>query len=168
MAPPPNCPGGKLMLCTTSMLMSMPCGLSSQLGEEICVAPASTPSSSGKPRSKLVDSQAIHPVAKCPESDTEQLRRGGAVEARLLERLEDGFLLNPVEVVRQGPLRVGQSRLAGQRDRRGQLQVLRSDLVVCGERDGPLQDVLQLPRVSRKIVSREGLFGDFGQAQRTS
>ena len=45
------------------------------------------------------NSQPLHAVAQRPESNSKELRRRGAVEASLLESLQDGRPLDAVQVV---------------------------------------------------------------------
>src|SRR2546428_10818852 len=86
MASPPYSPGGRLIECRTTRVISLPGGRSSWFGESTTL---------------IGDLQPLHPVAQLAEGDPEQLRGGGAVETGLAERLEDRLALQAVEVVRQ-------------------------------------------------------------------
>src|SRR6266508_1099726 len=93
MASPPYSPGGRLIECTTSSVISVPGGRSSWLGDAMTRAGVSV----------IFDAQALHAVAQLPEGDAEELGGGGAVEAGLAERLDDSLALDVVEVIRQRP-----------------------------------------------------------------
>src|SRR5438874_7533610 len=85
-ASPPYSPGGRLIECSTTRVICVPLGRSSQFGDSTIL---------------IADAQALHPVAQLPEGDAEELRRRGAVEAGLAERLEDRLALEAVEIVGQ-------------------------------------------------------------------
>ena len=90
--------------------------------------PASTTSRGARHATRIgpsLDPQPLHAVAQRAEGDAEQLGGGGAVEARLLERLEDRLLLDVVEIVLQRPLVAGGQRARRTRRRpRRQVQVV--------------------------------------------
>src|SRR6185503_13909500 len=81
---PPYSPGGSEMLWMTSSETRAPSGRSSKCGE-----------------SRLINAEAIEPVAQRPERDAQQLRRGRLVEARGFEGLGDGLALDLVEEIVQ-------------------------------------------------------------------
>src|SRR5437879_1692485 len=57
-------------------------------------------------RTPSINAEAIQPVTQRPERDPEQLRGGGLVEARGLERLGDHLALDLVEeIVQRQPAR---------------------------------------------------------------
>ncbi len=78
------------------------------MGEGNHRAPGSQPAgrASGGKRAQSrpgpsVDVETLHPVAQRAEGDAQQLRRGGAVVAGLLERALDRLALDLVEIVGQ-------------------------------------------------------------------
>src|SRR5262245_59403903 len=101
MCSPPYSPGGRLIECSTTRLISAPAGRSSWLGESTIL---------------IRNREPLHPVAQLPEGDAEELRRRGAVELGLGERLEDRLALDLVEVLRQ---RIGRGAALLERALRG-------------------------------------------------
>src|SRR5713101_5429520 len=128
MASPPNSPGGRLMLCTTSSVTSECSGRSSQLGEHtVCVKKSETHSP---------NSQPFHAVAQRPKSDAQELGRGGAIEAGFFKGLEDDFLFDTVQVFLQRPSGACSRRFGAVQCRGGELKVFGLDFVARGKRDG--------------------------------
>src|SRR6185295_2033668 len=85
----------------------------------------------------LLDPETLHAVAQRAERNAEKPRRGRAVIARLLQRLEDRLLLDALEILGQRRGRA-QSHQVLLRDRlrvlvRAELQILDPDLVPRGE-----------------------------------
>ena len=110
----------------------------------------------GRAEVGLLDPQPLHPVAHRAERDAEQLRRGRAVEARLLERLVDRRALDAVEIILQRPLVAGGHRELGIVGHRRQVQVVGGDLLrVGGQREAALEDVLELAHVARERIALE-------------
>src|SRR5688500_15688499 len=112
MPSPPYSPGGRLIECSSARLISVPGGRSSWFGESTTL---------------IGDAEALHAVAQLPEGDAQKLRRRGAVEGRLAERIEDDLALHLVEVLGQ---RLGGHAVRGFEPARlrRELQVLRADL----------------------------------------
>src|SRR5690349_18335931 len=105
----------------------------------------------------LLDAKPLHPITHGPERDAEELRSGGAVVARLFERLVDRGALDAVEVVLQGPFVAGGQRGVGLLGRRREVQVVGGDpLRIACERQTALQDVLELAHIARKRIRLQG------------
>src|SRR2546428_297234 len=138
MASPPYSPGGRLIECRTTRVISLPGGRSSWFGESTTL---------------IGDLQPLHPVAQLAEGDPEQLRGGGAVETGLAERLEDRLALQAVEVVRQRLPRAVDRLVVVAGGRKP--QVLRAPLLAARQRPGALEDVLELAPVAGEVVARE-------------
>src|SRR6185369_3085752 len=150
MCSPPNSPGGRLIEWITTRLISTPGGRASWFGESTIL---------------IGDREALHSVAQLPEADAEELRRRGAVEAGLAERLEDRLALDLVQVLRQrlGGGVLGRPALLASG---AELQVLGADQLSPGERERALEDVLELAHVARKVVAGERLQRRVVQARR--
>src|SRR6185369_13234420 len=139
---PPYSPGGSEMLWTTSSETLAPSGRSSKCGD-----------------SRLINAEAIEPVAQRPEGDTQQLGRGRLVEARGLQRLRDGLALDLVEEVVQRQAaraeRAIERRHLVLRGRLREVEVALGDLVGGAQRHRPLEDVLQLAHVAGEVVAAQ-------------
>src|SRR6476659_5556670 len=140
---PPYSPGGSEILWMTSSETFAPSGRSSKCGE-----------------SRLINAEAIEPVAQRPEGDAQQLGGGGLVEARGLERLHDGLALDLVqEIVQRQPARAERAveahRLLPRRRVLREVQVRHVDGVVAAQRHRALEDVLQLAHVAGEIVAAQ-------------
>src|SRR5476651_869280 len=148
---PPYSPGGSAMLWITSSEIASPSGRSSQWGDcrirsgltksvEIGVRyefRMHRPADARRRNSYLtpisIDPQAIQSVAQRTEGDAEELRGGGLVEARRLERLGDGLALDLVEEVVQRQSARAERAVEGRdqvlRGRLGEVEVALEDLV---------------------------------------
>src|SRR5690606_10573816 len=140
-------PGGKLMPCTISRETTVPAGRSSKLGDGMNGTPVTVPSSSsisagGRCTGRSVDVEPFHAITQCTERDAQEFRRRSAIEARLVQRLQDRFTLDAVQIVLQRPLGVGRHCYILGKARRRQMQILRVDLRRGGQGDGALQHIL--------------------------
>src|SRR3569623_1900419 len=107
---PPYCPGGRLMECTTTRSTFASAGRGPKFGESSRRAKRYQPpchsagaAGSGRLVIRLVaagrrEREAGDAVADLPQRQSQALRRGGAVEAALLQRLDQDFALLLVEV----------------------------------------------------------------------
>ena len=90
--PPPNWPGGRLMLWITSRSIAVPAGRASKFGDGSAPARRLTSHRRGRhaPQNSIavMDVQLLHPVAQLAQADAEQLRRLGAVELGLGQRAQ--------------------------------------------------------------------------------
>src|SRR3954468_19593560 len=137
-ASPPYSPGGRLIECTTSSVISSPGGRSSWLGDWTYRQPSIRPSGARI----ILDAQALHAVAELPEGNAEELGGGRAVESGLAERLQDRLALDVVQVVGQGAGGCLTCRVAGD-GRRIQAKVVGVNFVAGGESKRSLEDVLR-------------------------
>src|SRR3954465_10131002 len=137
-ASPPYSPGGRLIECTTSSVISSPGGRSSGLGDWTYRQPSTRPSGARI----ILDAQALHAVAELPEGNTEDLGGGRAVESGLAERPQDRLALDVVQVVGQGAGGCLTCRVAGD-GRRIQAKVVGVNFVAGGESKRSLEDVLE-------------------------
>src|SRR3989442_15656192 len=140
---PPYSPGGRLIECTTSRVISVPAGRSSWLGESTMRSGFAV----------VFDAKALHPVPELAERDAQELRRRSAVEAGLAKRLEDRLALDVVEVIGQRPGLRFAFRFGSCARGRAEAQVLGSHLAAARECERSLQDVFELADVAREVVA---------------